>query len=149
MPLIIVSVFVGYLAFRLAELVIFSTFWVLVYVKISALLSTSTPAETPPTQPPLSPLLLYPALFSFLTVRFSISAYGSGLCLYCVCFSCFSVYLSRCSIFYFLLYFCSTLYLHLLRACFYVLYLLFVCVSLFYHFVCAFNTEEEKEKEQI
>lgn len=90
----------------------FLRFWALAQVKISALLSTSTPAEPPP---PLPPLLLYPALFSFSTVRFSISAYGSGsgLCLFCVfivfLFFLF-VYLSRGSIFYFLLLFYLLLY---------------------------------------
>lgn len=87
-----------------------------VRVKISALLSTPAPAALPCALP--SPFTAH----FFDSACFSLSAYGSGsgLCLLYVYF-CFFVYLSPCSIFYFLLYFCSTccctLYLHL-RACF-------------------------------
>lgn len=115
----------------------FLRFWALAQVKISALLSTSTPAEPPP---PLPPLLLYPALFSFSTVRFSISAYGSGsgLCLFCVFLVFFFLYIYRAAlsfIFYFCSTCCCTLYLHL-RACFYVLYLLCACVCVAFLSFC-------------
>lgn len=86
-------------------------------------------------------------------MRFSISAYGSGsgLCLFCV-----SYFFSFCISIALLYLLFSTFVLLVVVLCicicgpvsmFFICFVR-VCVSLFYHFVCAFNTENEKEEQE-